>query len=208
MDYGANCLCEFIEQVSVYKYLGVIIDENFNFAPHIENVINKVKCVIPNIYYIKSVVNESILRQIYFSLVHPFIIYGLVAWGFIESGAMTKLKKCQKKVLKIMKKSEIDPSINLFSYWKVLPVNLQAKHSLIYENYFNDIHGESRTHNYETRLMTHDQLITPRSVNRFGERLIDYILPRIWNELPSDLKCLSSELCVKKKVKEWLLSCL
>jgi hypothetical protein len=207
-SFGLYCACPIIEQVHEYKYLGVIVDQNFNWGPHIESVVKKVRSIIPSLYQLKPIVNENTLRQVYFSLVHSFIIYGIVGWGFVDSSAMTKLKKCQKKVLKLMKKGDkFDSDCDLFRYWKVLPVNFQAKHAVVCENYFNDMHGELRVHDHETRLMNNDQLITPRSVNRFGDRMIEFLFPRIWNDLPQELKNLASDEIVKVKVKEWLLSC-
>jgi hypothetical protein len=41
------------------------------------------------IYNIKETVPEQYVRMLYCALVHPFIIYCIISWGFTESGALT-----------------------------------------------------------------------------------------------------------------------
>jgi hypothetical protein len=49
-----------------------------------------------------------------------------------------------------------------------------------------------------------DPLIEPRADNRFGERTVKYLLPRLWNELPMNLKKLESKNEVKLYLKKLL----
>jgi hypothetical protein len=60
--------------------------------------------------------------------------------------------------------------------------------------------------NYVTRGSANEPLVTPRAVNRFNIRLPEYIIPRIWNEIPVPLRKLRNKLEVKNKIKKWLLS--
>jgi hypothetical protein len=161
-QFRQNCKCMEVEQVKFYLYLGVIIDQDFRWNLHILKVINKIKQVIPAIYNLKLIVKKSTIRNIYFALVHPFIIYSIVAWGFVESGPMTQLIKIKKiYILKVMKQGEkFKENEDIFKYWEILSVKDQAKMSLILDKYF-EYHSELKTINYNTRLAEQTQFITP-----------------------------------------------
>jgi len=51
-------------------------------------------------------------------------------------------------------------------------------------------------------------VILPPSVNKFFDRTYDYILPRLWNSLPTSLKNLNDKEIVKQLIKKWYLSSL
>jgi hypothetical protein len=69
------------------------------------------------------------------------------------------------------------------------------------EKYFNESHGEVRTNPCETRSSQNKTLETPRSKNRFHERTTHCILPRLWNEIPEELKNLATKIAAKSKLK-------
>jgi hypothetical protein len=203
-NFRQNCTCDFIEQVENHLYLGAIIDQDFKWNDHVYKVVNRIKQVIPAIYNIKETVPEQYLRMLYFALVHPFIIYCIISWGFTESGALTQLISMQKRILKIMKKGEkFKENENMFKYWDILPIKKQAKLALIIEKYNVD-HGELKTFDYCTRLSQKEKLVTPKYVNRFGERTYKILLPKIWNQIPLELRSLQSLNDIKKYIKIWL----
>jgi Reverse transcriptase (RNA-dependent DNA polymerase) len=206
-NFQINCSCDNIIQVEEYIYLGVIIDNNFNWDKHIFRVINKLRSALYQIKSIKSLVNENILKTVYFSLVHPFILYGITAWGNSKSAELTKLKKLQTRILKAMKKGPKFQSENeIFKYWKILPIDILLKQRILIDKYFDDKCGEPRKHPYETRFAQTNPLQTQRCLNRFHERTWDYVLPRLWNEIPNSLKNLSNRSIVKYKLKKFFES--
>jgi len=55
------------------KYLGILVDSSLNFHNQQKlSIINKLKFVLP----------KKALLKIYYSLIHPYRLYGLVAWDF------------------------------------------------------------------------------------------------------------------------------
>lgn len=205
-NFRQNCKCNIIEQVETQLYLGALIDQDFKWNDHIFKVLNRIKQVIPAIYNIKETVNEKTLRNLYFALVHPFIIYCIICWGFVDSGAITQLINMQKRILKIMKKGlKFKVSENIYKYWGILPLKKQAILSLIVEKY-NEHHGKLKNFEYSTRLSQKETLVTPKYVNRFGERTHKVLLPKIWNKIPTELRSLEKMNEVKKYVKNWLLN--
>jgi Reverse transcriptase (RNA-dependent DNA polymerase) len=200
-----DCKCETIEQVYIHTYLGVIIDQDFKFNHHITKVINRIKQSIPAFYNLKTIVDQKTIRNIYFSIVHPFILYSIVAWGFTTSGSMTQLLKMQKRILKVMKSGEkFNENDDIFKYWNILPVEKQAKMALILEKY-SDYHGELRIIKYDTRNAEQVNLKTPKYINRYGERTFKVLLPKIWNQIPVKLRNITETKIIKKEMKKWLI---
>lgn len=92
-NFQDDCNCEKVETVKEFKYLGVIFDQDMNWNIHINSIIKKLRSIIPQIFMLKNKVNEKMLRNVYFGLAHPFLLYGITSWGFTESGPMSNLKK-------------------------------------------------------------------------------------------------------------------
>ena len=70
-----------VERVSAIKVLGVIIDNNLNWKPHISYTKNKISKSIAILYKVKDFLNEKSLYTLYCSLVLPYIIYCAEVWG-------------------------------------------------------------------------------------------------------------------------------
>ena len=87
---------EVLKKETSTTYLGVVIDCNLNWKSHISMVSRKIKRNIGAISKIRYFVNSNILINLYYSLVYPFLIYGLVAWGNTYSSASNPLYILQK----------------------------------------------------------------------------------------------------------------
>ena len=69
-----------LKQESSTKYLGILIDENLNWKSHVFHIESKIKQGVGEIK-LRHTVTKSILLNLYYSLIHPYLMYGLVAWG-------------------------------------------------------------------------------------------------------------------------------
>ena len=63
------------------KYLGIYIDCNLNWKSHIEYVARKIKRSVGFLSRLRYYVGEEILVNLYYALIYPFILYGVIAWG-------------------------------------------------------------------------------------------------------------------------------
>jgi len=76
---------ENVEKVTEIKFLGVFIDELMNWKFHI---VNKSKVITKNlavIHRIKNLVPTQTRKTLYYSLIHPHLSYGVLAWGNTHS---------------------------------------------------------------------------------------------------------------------------
>jgi hypothetical protein len=90
------------------KYLGVLIDSHLNWKNQVDYIVKKIKRTIGIISKLRYYVNKSILLNIYYALVHPFLIYGILAWGNTYPTTLKPLKILQKKAIRLMTFSKFD----------------------------------------------------------------------------------------------------
>ena len=87
------------------KYLGVSLDKKLDFKIHIENMVSKLSKSIGILSKLRYVLPSSTLHLLYFSLVHPHLLYGLPLWGSTFSSYLAKLQRLQNKAIRIISNS-------------------------------------------------------------------------------------------------------
>ena len=70
-----------IERENVTRFLGVLINENFSWKQHINDVSTKISKSIGILYKSRGIVKQSLLKQLYFSFIHCHSKYANIAWG-------------------------------------------------------------------------------------------------------------------------------
>ena len=63
------------------KFLGVILSANLKWPKHIDIVVNKVSKNIGIIAKVRDLLPQALTRNLYFTLVHPYINYGDLIWA-------------------------------------------------------------------------------------------------------------------------------
>ena len=61
------------------KYLGLMIDSNLSWKKQVECVVKKVRRGISILSKIRHYITRDILKSLYYTLIYPFLIYGLIA---------------------------------------------------------------------------------------------------------------------------------
>ena len=69
-----------IEQVSVFNFLGIILDENLSWKTHTKTIANKISRATGILYRLKSVF-PKVSVTLYKTLIASYIHYGLLVWG-------------------------------------------------------------------------------------------------------------------------------
>ena len=91
-----------IEQVTKTKFLGVIIDEELSWQPHIDYLTTKLKCSIGSLNRIKDYIPASLHKNLYHTLFESHLIYGISVWGGVSKTHLDKLFILQKKCTRIL----------------------------------------------------------------------------------------------------------
>jgi hypothetical protein len=101
-----NCNCEKLEQCKSIKYLGIHVDENLKWNVHIEKLYNYLKSMCYYFYHIRNYLDLKSCLMVYYAMIHSHLNYGIHIWGSTYDTHLNKLYKMQKKIFKIMFKSE------------------------------------------------------------------------------------------------------
>ena len=88
-----------IASCNTSKYLGVITDDKLNFKTYIHNVENKVSRSVGILSKLRFLLPSSTLLQLYYALVHPHLLYGLLLWGCTFRSYLFKLQSFQNKAV-------------------------------------------------------------------------------------------------------------
>jgi len=91
-----------LNQVTSVKYLGVFFDENLNWKHHVSFICGKIKRGLGMISKLRPFLPTKVLVSLYYSLIYPYLIYGVVAWGNTYDTTINPLFILQKRAVRLM----------------------------------------------------------------------------------------------------------
>ena len=164
-----------IQEVSTVKYLGVTFDSNLTWKNHVNELCLKLSKTVGIFSKLRYYVNVDILIMLYYSLIYPFLTYGIQVWGLTYPTYLKPVTTLQKRVVRIMTFSDpVSHSVPLLKslrplkfsdmiHLEILSFVYQWCHKLslsCFVNYFNPV---SSIHSYNT----HQSLMIICSLNLF-----------------------------------------
>ena len=181
-----------IEYLTEFNYLGIIIDQNLNWNPHVRNLskkISKTTCVLTRL---KRFIPCNILVTLYNALILPYLNYGNIIWGW-KSKNITKL---QKRTIRIISNSHYNAHTEpLFKKLNILKfTDLCVLHDLKFcfkfnnntlPHYFYSI-TENISHDHLTR--QNNTYRVPSVSHEFAKHSITYRLPKCFNDMDPNFK--------------------
>ena len=206
-----------IKEKDYIKYLGVLIDNKLNWKQHAQYVNMKISKGIGILAKMRHFVQTDVLRQLYHVFFSPHIRYGLINWGSASKCATTKLSQCLKKVIRIMTFADYKAKSNpLFS--KLGLLNFENLYKLEAAKFMYDISNNNLTsticdlfqktkarHSYKTRQATKNKFSFPLITTECRKKFITFDGVKIWNEIPLEIRSMSSKNLFKKYLHKWLL---
>ena len=78
------------------QFLGLYIDEKLDWHEHINKCKNKLTSALYVINKVNSYLPVSALKTIYYTLVYPYLTYGIILWGSTYKTYWTTLFIIQK----------------------------------------------------------------------------------------------------------------
>lgn len=206
-----NINIEFVQQA---KFLGILIDDKLKFKQHIYSVISRVSKSCGIMKKLAKSLPPYILRKLYFTLVYPFLIYGIECWGNSSKTLRTKLFKLQNKCVKHFydktpyisydfSSSRIFPFKKIYQYFMLVKF---YKYCILEENlyFLNKINNFQTMHNKGTRFKFNGFLTHPRVLRSVYFNSFVFNSIKLWNELPPLLKNCNSLPCFKRCLKNFI----
>ena len=88
-----------INSTDQIKFLEVTLDKNVNFKQHIIAVLNKMSKSVGVMYRLNQYLPSQTLLSIYYSLVYPYLGYGVESWYSVTKTMSEKVQILQKKYI-------------------------------------------------------------------------------------------------------------
>ena len=183
-----------ITSLDIFNFLGLLINKNLNWKPHVEKTAGKISKAIGVINRLKFVVPQNILVTLYDSLILSHLNYCTLAWGY-EHKRFTKLQKKAIRIINMARySSHTDPlfkkirslkckdmfELNILKvYYKLLNNNLPD-----YFLHLSKVTG-AQTHSYNTRFRNNIRQIELRY--EFRRKCLYYEIARIANNTPPNI---------------------
>ena len=151
------------------------------------------------------------LKLYYNGYLLPLIDYCSVVWGNTNKENLEKILKLQKRAdfntpsKTLFEKLEWLTVYNKINYHKATLIMLKCINNLAPEYLCSMFNSINENCPYGLRSVTSNNLQVPRPKSEYFKRTFLYFGTDIWNSLPSNIKSLSSEICFKSKVKDYLL---
>ena len=166
---------------------------------------------------LKKLFPQKNLLQLYYALIHPLLLYGIIIWGSFYPSYLKKLKTLQNKALRIITGSHfrysaqpIYNSINIlyidelhtFEVAKLMYQNNQGKLPSPFNNIFAKI---DKIFKRSIKQSTSKDFYISRFCSNRLQRCMRYQEVKVWNSTPKKFKSLSFKV-FKSRYKYHLIS--
>ena len=84
------------------KFVGISIDEHFNFTQHLNHICSKVSKPLGFFHKIRYVFLSNTLSSLYFKFIYPYFSYAIKAWFGCPDYNKNRIVKLQKKSIRII----------------------------------------------------------------------------------------------------------
>ena len=215
-----------LDDCDSYKYLGVYIDKNLSWRPHVDYLCKKISKACGALAKLRHCVGIDTLKTIYYALVNSYLRYGLLAWGSASSSVLQPLNVLNNKVLRIMTFAplgRLDTSI-IYDHLQIL--NLEKTYLLeagkfIFKSKNNTLplksiathfsRVQNTTHGHFTRSCTRScknllPIVPFHLLSSYAQKSLQLKAEQIWSTFPLDLKQAGSFSIFKAGLKKYLLN--
>lgn len=188
-----------LKEVDEAKYLGVLIDKNLNWKPHIQNVNTKISKGIGILSRVRHFVPQSTLLNIYNAFVLPNILYGLLNWGSASSTTLGPLHKKLKKAVRLITfKCKTEHSKPIFKCLNTLNFEdcyklecakfmYHINKSKLETNFSKLFTKANNIHNYNTRNATSGKFAKTCFRTNIGKNFIKNVSVDVWNFISQNI---------------------
>ena len=195
--------------------LGVLFDRHLNLKSHISNICSSSYLALRNIGKIRKYLDVPTTER----LVHAFITSRLDTCNSLLFGLpsrdLERLQKIQNSAARLVTLTShyehITPILRNL-HWLTVPNRIKFKILLLTYKVINGFAPEYlsallQPYKQKRNLRSNDKhlLAVPASrTSTFGDRAFSICAPKLWNELPLDIKLSTSVDIFKKKLKTFL----
>ena len=197
------------------KYLGLHLDSALSWNEHITHTKQKILPVIWKFSQIRHLIDKSTARLYYTAFIRPHLEYAAATVFNTSTANINILEKLQNSCLRIISQAQRRTPCNRLRGELHIP-SLQNRREYLYlcelyKIYHSIIPTISQpphsppNNRYTLRSVTASHIHIPRMNKTVGQRALDYLGPRTYNLLPSEIKTSVTITIFKRKLKNHLL---
>ena len=191
------------------KFLGVMLDRGLSFSNHVNYICSKLAKTSGILRRISKIVPQSNLINLYYALVYPYLLYGVLVWGDAADANLASLILIQKKIIRIITSSHyLASSRPLFSLTGILPVKDIYKYTLGIHMYKKQSSRDIMYPNHSHYTRSNSLAIPQFQRLAQCQRSLSYAGPKCWNSIPADIRSSASLSIFKRRFKKLLLEAL
>ena len=190
------------------------IDENLSWKTHINKIQVKVASVVGILSKIRYKISTKAALLIYDALINSHLQYCNIAWASTYKSSLHKLYTLQKRTLKICLKLPLKHSsqsiFSLSGRQTIYNINVLQQATFVYKSlnkmlpipYHSFFKTINDVHEHDTRSKLNIHSISVRTnVRKFSIKIRGQ---KIWNSIPNNIRCASSEYTLKKSQNIYL----
>ena len=207
-----------IQRADSTKFLGVYLDEQLNFSCHTNHIAKKISMTLGVLNKTREIFPSNIRLMLYNSLILPYINYGITSWYGCPAYNRNKIAILQRKAIRLIR--DLGPRANTehhFSALQTLPIDQiymfqvgQFAFKTVIEGplseFYYIIETNTINHRYNTRLI--GTLRLPRIDKTKCRSSMEYVLVKVWNTIPAQIRDCETVSGFKSQYKNHLLTSL
>jgi hypothetical protein len=155
------------------KFLGIHIDESLSWKYHLKHINNRISKASFMIRQAKHFLPCSSLRTLYFAMIHPFLTYGILAWGNANPSFQKRTIILQKRAIRTINKASYNSHTEpLFKQSNIMIINDQYDYevALFMHDYMTNNLPTSFQNTYMCNYEVHESNQTRRSNQLYIKR--------------------------------------
>lgn len=200
---SGNCssTCIAVNKSKKAKYLGLIIEEDWSLKNHIDELLLKLRQILPKLYHLRNVLSTHNKKMLYSAWIESHLRYAIEIFGFVSHYLIDRLQSTQNKIIKVFFNNYEHLKTNeRYKVLKILKFTQLRDLIVIKNNFFEQrfLHKDFNKINY---LRTHSvRYHIPKWNNEHGKRHRRYYVPDIFNTLSEDLLKINSFSSLKREL--------
>ena len=189
-----------IPQSETCRYLGITIDRNLNWAPHIKNIKQSLAKTVGTLYRIRYYLNKTSLNLILHSLIISKIDYGLICYGRANKNTLKPIKILLNQALRCINFLRRQDKHTSQIYYEQGILQLKDRfeaqlakmcykfdNKLLPSSFSKFFLNTSEIHLYDTR-NSRKSFFRAKQINSSGYKRLQNLGAKLWNEISDDLK--------------------
>ena len=202
------------------KILGLTIDDKLTFKEHINNLVSRLSRYLYMLIKLRNFVPLYILRKLYYSLIHPHLLYCLPIYGTTSNSVIHPVIVTQKRFIRLISNTRdfyrytqpLFKNLKILQFKDLLNISLLKEiHKIIHNNacdflLANFHSNQARRVANQINLRNNTYINPPFCRLKKATQSVSYKAAKLYNSMPQDIKTENSTKSFTKKLKTYYLN--